>query len=783
MSYRFIGKSLSRTEDLRLIQGLGRYTGDLVPPGHVRLHVLRSPYAAARIRGFDTKAAEQSPGVHLVLTGHDPRILALGPMPSKVKRQTPDGQPNFEPPYRALSAQAQFVGDGVAAVFADTLDQAKDAAEKIEIDWEPLPAVTDAARAAEPGMPQVWEQAPGNICFVFEAGNRVAVAAAMEQAAHKVSLDFRVNRITAVPMEGRVAIGSYDPAEDLYTLQCGVQNPHAVRADLADAVLKIPGNKVRVIAPDVGGAFGLKESPFAEYVLTLIGAKIIGRPVFWMAERSESFTCDYHARDNVSRVTLGLDTDGTFVALDIETVANIGAYIATMGLHSPTNNLGGLSGVYRTPHIHAKVIGVFSNTPPTAPYRGAGRPEATYAIERVIDVAAQRLGFDRVELRRRNMIAPDQMPYQTGFVFTYDSGEFEKNMDIALAATRFADFPKRRNEALKRGKLAGISVVNAIEISAGPVGAPLTESAEIRFDTTGSVTVTLGLPSHGQGHEVTFKQIVADILGLSLDDISVRYGDTDRIEHGTGTFGSRSVIAGSVSLIKSADRLIARGKKIAAVHFEADPGDIVFDNGEFSVAGTDKRVTLKDIARLSYTLRDESLGGEFGLAEKVIAAPSAPTFPNGCHVCEVEIDPETGGCSIVQYCVVDDVGRIVNPKLVKGQIHGGVAQGVGQVLRENISYDADGQLLTGSFMDYGMPRASDFPDIICESNEVPTPTNPLGVKGAGEAGTVGALPAVVNAIVNALAPYGIEHIDMPITSEKIWRAIHESQRRAVKDQG
>lgn len=774
MSYRFIGKSLSRTEDIRLIQGLGRYTGDLVPPGHARLYVLRSPYAAARIRGFDTSAAEASPGVHLVLTGHDPRILALGSMPSKVKRQTPDGKPNFEPPYRALSAQAQFVGDGVAAVFADTLDQAKDAAEKIEIDWEPRSAVTDTRRAAEPGMPQVWDEVPSNICFTFEAGNKAAVAAAMQNAAHKVSLGFNINRITAVPMEARIAIGSYDPTDDFYTLQCGLQNPHAVRADLADGVLKIPGNKVRIIAPDVGGAFGLKESPFAEYVLTLIGAKIIGRPVFWMADRSESFACDYHARDNDSTVTLGLDRDGHFLALDIETVANIGAYISTNGLHAPTNNLGGLSGVYRTSHIHAHITGVFTNTPPTAPYRGAGRPEATYAIERIIDVAAQRLGMDRIELRRKNLIAPDQMPYKTGFLFTYDSGEFERNMDIALEATDFAGFAKRRKEAAKRGMLSGIAVVNAIEISAGPVNAPLTESAEIRFDATGSATVTLGSHSHGQGHEITFKQIVADILGLGLDDISVRYGDTDRIEHGTGTFGSRSVIAGSVSLFKSADRLIERGKKIAAVHFEADAGDIVFQNGEFSVAGTDRRVSLKQIARMSYTLRDESLGGEFGLAEKVIAAPSAPTFPNGCHVCEVEIDPDTGRVKVVQYCVVDDVGRMVNPKLVKGQVHGGVAQGVGQILRENIAYDEDGQLLSGSFMDYGMPRASDFPEIICESNEVLTPTNPLGVKGAGEAGTVGALPAVINAIVDALAPCGVEHIDMPVTSEKIWRAIKDS---------
>jgi carbon-monoxide dehydrogenase large subunit len=776
MSYRFIGKSLSRSEDIRLIQGRGRYTGDLTPPGHARLHVLRSPYPAARIRGFDTAAAERMPGVHLVLTGHDPRILALGSMPSKVKRQTPDGRPNFEPPYRALSAQAQFVGDGVAAVIADTLDQAKDAAEAIGIDWEPRTAVTATRSAAAPGMPRVWEEAADNVCFVFEAGDRAATTAAMQRAAHTVSLTFDINRVTAAPMETRIAIGAYDPVEESYTLQCGLQNPHAVRADLADAIFKIPGNRIRVIAPDVGGAFGLKESPFAEYVLTLLGAKLIGRPVFWMAERSESLACDYHARDNHSTVTLGLDRDGTFLALDIETIANIGAYISTNGLHSSTNNLGGLSGVYRTPHIHARVTGVFTNTPPAAPYRGAGRPEATYAIERVIDLAAQRLGFDRVELRRRNLIAQAEMPYRTGFIFTYDSGDFARNMDLALAATHFADFPKRRREAAKHGKLLGISLVNAIEISAGPVNAPLTESAEIRFDATGSATVTVGSHSHGQGHEITFRQIVGDLLGLGLDDIGVRCGDTALIEHGSGTFGSRSVIAGSVSLIKSADRLIARGKKIAAAHFEADTRDIVFENGEFAVAGTDKRVGIRQVARMSYTLRDESLGGEFGFAEKVIAAPSAPTFPNGCHVCEVEIDPETGACRIVQYCVVDDVGRMVNPKLVKGQVHGGVAQGVGQVLSENIAYDEDGQILTGSFMDYGMPRAADFPDIVCESNEVPSPTNPLGVKGAGEAGTVGALPAVVNAVVDALAPFGIDHIDMPVTPEKIWRALRDARR-------
>jgi carbon-monoxide dehydrogenase large subunit len=423
-----------------------------------------------------------------------------------------------------------------------------------------------------------------------------------------------------------------------------------------------------------------------------------------------------------------------------------------MGLHVSTNNLGGLAGVYRTPHIHSRVTGVFTNTPPTAPYRGAGRPEATYAIERVIDVAARQCGFDPVELRRRNLIAPNQMPYNTRFVFTYDSGEFERNMDDALELSEWNGFAERRKEAKKRGKLRGIGVANAIEISAGPAPAPMPESAEI-----------------------TFAQIVADFLGLDIGDVRVRYGDTDSIEFGTGTFGSRSVITGSNSLRISADRLIERGKTIAAVHFEADAGDIVFEAGQFAIAGTDRRIGIKDVAKLSYTMRDPSLGGAFGFSEKTIAAPKAATFPNGCHVCEVEIDPDTGVCTLLNYVVVDDVGRVVNPLLVKGQVHGGVVQGVGQILLEDIRYDEDGQLLTGSFMDYAMPRAAHFPAFVCKANEVLTPMNPLGVKGAGEAGTVGALAVVINAIVDALSPYGIEHIDMPATPERIWRTIHDAK--------
>jgi carbon-monoxide dehydrogenase large subunit len=776
MSYRFIGKSLPRTEDLRLVRGLGRYTADLAPRDALRAFVVRSPHAAARIVKIDTTAAESMPGVHLVLTGDHPELAALGTIQSKVKRQSPDGKPNFEPPYRILSRErAMYVGDAVAAVFAETLDQARDAAEAIEIEWDALPAVTETRSAADDGAAELWPQSPHNVCFVFDAGNRDAVEQALANAKHRISVAYPINRITAVTMEPRTALGQYDPVAESYTLHCGLQNPHAVRESLANDIFRISGNRVRVVSPDVGGGFGLKEAAFPEYVLTLVGAKLTGRPVLWAADRGESFLSDFHARDVYATTTLGLNEKGDFLALKVETTANIGAYISPMGLHVPTNNIGGLAGVYRTPHIHTRVTGVFSNTPPTAPYRGAGRPEATYAIERVIDLAARQCGFDPVELRRRNLIAPEQMPYNTNFVFTYDSGEFERNMDDALELAEWKAFAERRKDAKKRGKLRGIGIANAIEVSAGPAPAPNPESAEIKFDQTGAVTLSMGTHSHGQGHEITFAQIAADFLGIEIADVRVRYGDTDVIEFGTGTFGSRSVITGSNSLRISADRLIERGKTIAAVHFEADAGDIVFEAGQFAIAGTDRRIGIKDVAKLAYTLRDPSLNREFGFSEKTIAAPKAATFPNGCHVCEVEIDPDTGVCQILTYVVVDDVGRVVNPMLVKGQVHGGVVQGVGQILFEDIRYDSEGQLLTGSFMDYAMPRAAHFPPFICKANEVLTPMNPLGVKGAGEAGTVGALAAVINAIVDALSPYGVEHIDMPATPERIWRTIQDAQ--------
>jgi carbon-monoxide dehydrogenase large subunit len=762
-----------RTEDARLIRGLGRYTSDLAPSVHCRLYVVRSPYPCALIKSIDVEAAKAAPGVRLVLTPDDPDLQNLGTFTSRVRRKAPNGELNFEPPYRALTKdKAQFVGDPVVAIIADTLDQAKDAAELVDIDWEVLPSVTETRIAADNGVAQVWDEVPNNLCFIERVGDDKAVEAALSAAPHKVTLSYPITRVHAAPMETRVALALYNETEEIYTLYSGLQNPHYIREELSDRVLRIPGNRLRVVAPDVGGAFGLKETPFPEYVLALIAARRIGQPVLWVCERSESFIADHHARDHYVTVTLGLDTDGTFLALQVKSQSNIGAYISFNGLHTPVNNIGGLSGVYRTPHIHAYITGVFTNTPPTSPYRGAGRPEAIYAIERAIDLAAQRFGFDRIEIRRKNMIAPEQMPYNTGFVYTYDCGEFEKNMDAAMKLAEWSDFPKRRAEALKRNRLAGIGLANAIEIANGPAGNPHTESAEIRFDSTGSAQVTLGTHSHGQGHEITFSQIVADILGLDIAEIKVRYGDTDQIEHGTGTFGSRSVAVGSVALIKAADAIVARSKKIAAANFGIDPDEIIFEDGVFQVKGTDNRhISMKEVARLSYRLRPDLMDGQLGLSEKRIVAPAGPTFPNGCHVCEVEIDPETGLAEFTRYAVCDDVGRVVNPLLVKGQIHGGVVQGLGQILLENIAYDENGQLLSGSFMDYAMPRASDMPNILSATNEVVTKTNPLGVKGAGEVGTVGALAAAANAIVDALASVGVEQVDMPATPERIWRAI------------
>ena len=766
-----IGAPMRRVEDPRLLRGAGRFVDDIAAPAAAHLVVLRSPHAAARIAGIRAEAARAMPGVLLVLTMAE--VAGLGVLRCVTPRHRRDGAPITQTPWRMLADGAvRYVGDAVAAVVAETRAAAQDAAEAIAVDYDPLPAVTDLADAVQPGAPAVWpEIAPDNESFLFRLGDAAAVEAAFARAAHVARLDFRITRVSANPLEPRNALASHDPIEDRYTLTTGTQLPHVMRNEIAQYALGVPSSSLRVISPDVGGGFGMKESPFQEHVLCLHAAKLLGRPVRWTATRTESFLADTHARDNLSTAELALAADGEFLGLRVRTLCNLGAYLAWQGPVSSTNNVGGLAGVYRTPHICTEVRGLFTHTQPTAPYRGAGRPEAIYAIERVIDLAADEMGLDRIVLRRRNLIPPEAMPFRTGLDYTYDSGDFPRNMEWALEAADWAGFEARRAEAAARGRLRGIGIANAIESAGGPHRGPMEEAAEIRFDSGGSATLLMGSHNHGQGHETVFRQIAQSRLGIPPERIRFVNGDTDLVTHGRGTIGSRSMMAAGGALVGAAERIIARGRRIAAHLLEAAEADIEFAEGRFCVVGTDRGIGIEELARRSYVPGALPMGEDLGLSALLINRPGDATFPNGCHICEVEVDPETGEAALLSYVVVDDVGTVINPLLVKGQIHGGIAQGLGQVFGEHIRYDAAGQLQTASFMDYAMPRAGDLCSLTVLSNPVPTATNPLGVKGAGEAGTVGALPALLGAVADALRPLGIRRLDLPATPERVWTAI------------
>ncbi|MBY0332961.1 MAG: xanthine dehydrogenase family protein molybdopterin-binding subunit [Acetobacteraceae bacterium] len=770
-----IGAPVRRVEDGRFLRGAGRFVDDFPAPGAAWLHMLRSPHAAARILRRDATAARAMPGVLRVLTAED--IGGLGVLRCVTPRHRRDGRPLAQTPWRMLAVgQVRYVGDPVAAVIAETRAQAQDAAEAIIVDYDPLPAVADAGEAVRPGAPVVWpDLAPDNESFVFRLGDFAAVEAGFARAAHVTRLDFRVTRVSANPMEPRNALGSWDPVDERWTLVTGTQLPHVMRNEIAEHALGVQTHRLRIISPDVGGGFGMKESPFQEYVLCLYGARLIGRPVRWTATRTESFLCDTHARDNLSTAELALDAEGNFLAFRVHTLCNLGAYLAWQGPVSSTNNVGGLAGVYRTPHIATEVRGIFTHTQPTAPYRGAGRPEAIHAIERAIDLAADELGMDRIALRRRNMIRPEEMPFRTGLDYTYDSGDFPTNMAMALQAADWDGFAARRAESAARGRLRGIAIANAIESAGGPHRGPMEEAAEIRFDSGGSATLLMGSHNHGQGHETVFRQVASEKLGIPPDRIRFVCGDTDLVTHGRGTIGSRSMMAAGGALVFAAERIIQRGRRIASHFMEASEEDIEFADGAFRVAGTDRAIGIEELARRSYVPGALPMGEELGLSALLITRPGDATFPNGCHVCEVEIDPETGEAALLGYVVVDDVGTVINPLLLKGQIHGGIAQGLGQVFGEEVRHDAAAQILTASFADYPMPRAADFCDMRVLSNPVPTRTNPLGVKGAGEAGTVGALPALMGAVVDALRPLGIRHLEMPATPERVWRAIRAAQ--------
>ena len=771
-----IGQSVRRVEDPRLIQGLGRYGDDVNLVRQAYAVVVRSPHAHARIRGIDATAARTAPGVVAVLTGADLAADKIGNLPTDGGRKRRDGSPAFTTPRPALVRdRARHVGDPVALVVAESQAQAVDAAELVAVDYEPLPTIASTHEVLRGGGASVWDEVPDNVAFVWEAGNRDAVARAFESAAHVTRLEFVVTRVAAAPLEPRAAVGEYDRRVGRYTLHTGIQAPHGLRTLLADQVFKVPHSQLHVVTGEVGGSFGMKSGVYPEVVLVLWAAKRLGRPVKWVSDRREGMVTDEAGRDNVSTAELALDAHGKFLALRVAIGLNIGAYLTPRSAGPGTNNVGGIAGVYTTPAIHVQTTGLYTNTTPTGPYRGAGRPEATYAIERVIDVAARELKVDALELRRKNMIPSSAMPFKTGLVFTYDCGEFARGMDLALRLADQPGFEKRRVEARTRGRLRGFGIANPIEVAGGPYTAVNPDTAEIRVNTDGSVSVFTGSTSMGQGNETAFTQIVCDRLGVPPERVQVFWGDSDALGAGRGNGGSGALTVGGSAVTRASEKIIEHGRRIAAKMLEAATEDVKLADGKFTVAGTDKGVTWAAVARTAYQPRQLPAGMEPGFSETAAFTPPAVTFPNGTHICEVDIDPDTGVVTIVRYAVVDDVGRMVNPLLVKGQIHGGIVQGLGQGLFEDMTYDAaTGQLLAATFMDYAMPRADDVPGFDVDAHEVPTQVNPLGAKGVGEAGTVGALPALLNAVNDALAPLGVRHLDMPVTPARVWRAIQDA---------
>ena len=761
-----IGQGVSRFEDPRLVRGGGRYTDDIKLPGLVHGVVLRSPHAHAKIRSIDIAAAKTAPGVLAVLTSADIKAAGYGdlPVPGGLKRR--DGSPMYRPRYPILAEdRVRWVGDSVAFVVAETVAQALDAAEMISVDYEELPAVTSTAEAPKPGAPRVWDDCPDNICFVELIGDKAAVDAAFARAAHVTRHRFVINRVTAATMEPRGAVGDYNATDGRYTIYTPIQRPHPTRADLAK-VLKVPESKVRIVTGDTGGSFGMKSPIFNETPLVLLASKLTGRPVKWISTRTEAFLSDAQARDNVTEAELALDKDGNFIAFRVKTFAAIGAYLQH-AMPAFVLNAGTLAGVYRTPAMHVDITAVFSNTNPMRPYRGNGRPEAAYVIERMVDLAAAELGMDPTELRRRNYVPPSAMPFKTGLTFTYDSGEFEKNMDLALDLADRKGVKARKAEARKRGKLLGFGLSNTIERA----GAPSTEGAEVRFDRSGSLILFSGSNSQGQGHETVFKQLVCDRLGLDPKEAQYIQGDTDQVFYGEGTGGSRSATLAGSAFHLATEKVVTKARAIAANMLKVEEADLKFDEGVFSTNKTNRTLSVKEIAAASFDTANLPSGIEPGLFATAVYKAPVNNYPNGCHICELEIDRETGKVEITRYSVVDDFGTVLNPLLLHGQVHGGIAQGAGQALMEDIHFDASGQLVTASFMDYAMPHAHDLCDMEVESNPVPTKTNPLGVKGAGEAGCVGALPAVANALVDALSEFGVKHIEMPATPERIWRAM------------
>ena len=782
----FIGKSVKRLEDKRFITGKGNYTDDIVLPGLTHGYILRSPYAHARIVRIDTAAAAAMPGVVAVFTGKD--IKGIVGVPTGWQVNFRNGDTMKEPPHPLLvTEKALHVGDGIAIVIADSRELAKDAADMIDVEYEVLPAVANPAKAAQPGAPLVHDIAPGNIAFDWELGNpREEVDAALAASHHITSMDIVNQRLVPNAIEPRAAIGHYEEAYDKYTLYTTSQNPHLTRLLMCAFVLGIPEHKVRVVAPDVGGGFGSKIFHYAEEALVTWCSRQIKRPVKWVADRSESFITDAHGRDHVTKAQMGFDKDGRITALKVSTYANLGAYLSTFAPAVPTYLHGTLmQGLYTTPKINVEVFGMFTHTVAVDAYRGAGRPEATYVLERLIDTAALEMDVDPAELRRINFIPPfdgvNQPGYQTQVALQYDSGDYHAVLDRALEMVGYEDFRKEQAAARKEGRLMGIGFSTYIEACGiapsavvGALGARagLYESAQVRVQPTGKVSVYTGSHSHGQGHETTFAQVVADRLGIALEDVEIVHGDSEAVAFGMGTYGSRSLAVGGSAIVRSLDKVLEKGAKIAAHKLEAAVEDLEYANGRWTVKGSDKSIGFGDVALTAYVPHDYPQGVEPGLDFSSFYDPANFTYPFGTHIAIVEVDAETGKVTLKRFIAVDDVGNVINPMIVEGQIHGGLAQGIGQALLEGAIYDDDGQLLNGSYMDYAMPRADDLPSFEVDRKVTPCPHNPLGVKGAGEAGCIGSTPAVVNAVMDALRPFGIKKdLEMPLTPERVWRAM------------
>jgi len=780
-----IGASNKRREDVRFLTGRGRYTDDINARGQAYVYFLRSQVAHGVLKSVDTAAASAMPGVVRIFTGAD--FEGVGGIPCGWQITDRHGEPMQEPAHPVLAqGKVRHVGDPIAAVVAESLEQARDAAEAIALDIDVLPAVVDMKEALVEGAPKVHDDLTSNLCYDwgFVEENKGAVEEAFAGAHHVTSLELRNNRLVANPMEPRVAIGDYDSAAGDSTLYTTSQNPHVIRLLMGAFVLGIPEHKLRVIAPDVGGGFGTKIFHYAEEAFCTFAAKAIDRPVKWTAQRSESFITDAHGRDHVTKIELALDAEGHFLALRTDTHANMGAYLSTFAPSVPTWLHGTLmAGNYKTPLIYVNVKAVFTNTVPVDAYRGAGRPEATFQLERVIDKAAIEMGIDPIALRRRNFIT--EFPYATPVAVEYDTGDYEATMSKLEDIADLAGFEKRRAASAKNGKLRGLGVNCYIEACGiapsnlvGQLGARagLYESATVRVNATGGLVVMTGSHSHGQGHETSFPQVVADMIGIDPSMVEIVHGDTANTPMGMGTYGSRSLAVGGSAMVRATEKIIAKAKKIAAHLMEAADSDIELKDGQFSVAGTDKSVAWGDVTLAAYVPHNYPLEDiEPGLEETAFYDPANFTYPSGAYSCEVEVDPETGKVTICAFAAADDFGNIVNPMIVDGQVHGGIGQGIGQALLENAVYDDDGQLLNGSFMDYAMPRADDLPSYTVDhSCQTPCTHNPLGVKGCGEAGAIGSPPAVVNAVVDALrrAGHDVTHIDMPLSPNRVWSAMN-----------